>query len=396
MLDRSVLTILLQPIKREFGLGDGQLGFLSGLAFAIPYGLAAMPMGMLADRVPRRAVLALLVFAWSALTFISGLVPGFMLLCLARVGIGLAEAGQPPFVMSLVGDIVPQGRRATAISWIYLGVPAGALVAFLVAGSLAAEYGWRPTIMSAGAPGLILAVVILLFLREPPRGEGGGAALVPTGEASFGDYLRMLRRNAPLKHVFAAAGLASIVASAMSVWLPSLLLRTFQYDIGTVSRALAVSVGFFGIVGAIVGGALSDRIGRGVPSRTAYVTAVMIALLVPISFLTFSGISFGWSVFGNGLFNLLVPGYLAGLHALVLSQTSSNSRGFMIGLMGVMLTLVGYGVGSQLIGVASDLLARAGVANSLKVALLLSATATLWSAAHAWRAAVLLRRAETV
>jgi len=205
MLDRTIVTVLLQPIKLEFQLSDTQLGFISGMAFSLAYAGAAIPMGLLADRVSRRTTLALLVLLWSGLTFVSGLVPGFLLLCLARFGVGLAEAGQPPMVMSLVGDIFPPAKRATAISLIYLGVPLGALAGFLVAGQIAALYGWRAAIMAAGAPGIVLAFVILLLLREPARGTAGEAAPSTVAGPGLSEGFRYLMGNPALRHTLKVA-----------------------------------------------------------------------------------------------------------------------------------------------------------------------------------------------
>jgi len=390
MLDRSIVTVLLQPIKQEFHLTDTQLGFISGMAFSLSYGLAAVPMGMLADRFSRRNMLALLVLIWSSLTFASGLVSGFLLLCVARLGVGFAEAGQPPMVMSLVGDIFAPRRRATAISLIYLGLPVGALCGYLVAGKIAAVYGWRVAIMGAGTPGIVLAIAIVLFLREPARGGLDGRLASTSAGIGFAEGVRHLLGNRALMHTLAAAGLASVIASAMSVWLPSLIMRRFDVGIGVAGPALAVSMGVFGIVGALLGGPIADWIGRGSLSRMASVTAGMILALLPLSLICFAAPSMTISVIFNGLFNLLLPGYLSGLHALVIGMTVPRARGFVISLLAVMLTLFGYGLGSQFIGMLSDVFAARGYANSLLLALLVSTVTIVWAVAHLLRARSLL------
>jgi len=395
MLDRSILTVLLHLIKLEFHLSDTQLGFISGMAFSLAYAAAAVPMGLVADRMRRRTMLALIVFLWSALTFVSGLAPSFLLLCLARFGVGFAEAGQPPLVMSLVGDLFARDRRATAISLIYIGVPAGALVGFLLAGGIAAAYGWRIALMGAGVPGMVLAAAILLFLREPVRGQLDDRP--PEGETEklgLREGWRYLRSHRALMHVLAAAGAASIISSSMSVWLPSLIMRRHGVGIEVAGPALAISMGVFGIVGALFGGPVADRIGRGSMPRIAVITALMMATMFPLACICFAGPNVATMVLFNGLFNMLVPGYLAGLHVLVIGLTAAHARGFMISLLAIMFTLVGYGVGSQLIGMLSDGLAAQGVQNPLLVALLLCTGTLIWASLHLLRAARILRRSD--
>jgi NAD(P)-dependent dehydrogenase (short-subunit alcohol dehydrogenase family)/predicted MFS family arabinose efflux permease len=389
MLDRSILTVLLQPIKIEFHLSDTQLGFISGLGFALALSVAILPIGYLADRVQRRLLLASVVMVWSLLTLACGLAPGFLFLCIARFGVGFAEAGQAPLAISLIGDIFPAHRRATALSLLYMGVPLGALLGLLIAGLVAASHGWRFAMMIAGAPGVLLAIVIGATLREPPRGrQESKVALPPLG---IRQSLAAITGSAPLVHLFIAAALSAAVASSMSVWIPSLMMRNFSLGIGTVGPALALSSGICGVLGSLVCGPLVDRLGKGRPARLAALTAFFVIMIFPIAQLCVISHGFALALTFNAIFSFLVPGYLGSLHSTALGLTAARVRGFVFAALGIMLNLLGYGVGPQLVGLTSDWFARRHAAWPLRDAMIVMIFGALWSSAHLLRAAHLLR-----
>jgi MFS family permease len=401
MLDRVILSVLLQPIKQEFHLSDTQLGFISGTGFAVALSLAVLPMGYLADRVKRKRAIVILVTAWSLLTLISGLAPGFLLLCLARVGLGFAEGGQAPFALSLIADLFPARARATALSLLYMGVPIGMLTGLLLGGYVAQAYSWHVAMMVASAPGLLLALVIGLTLREPPRGQLDAAAGDPHTSAAaqsghapltFGQSLSYIVGTPALLHLFAGAALSAAVASAMGVWLPALLMRDFALSIGKVAPALAMTGGTAGIVGSLICGPITDRLARGRPGKMAFVAASFVLLIYPATMLCVTAASMQSALLFNAVFNLLLPGYLAALHGTVLGITDARVRGFVVATLGIMLNLLGYGVGPQLVGMASDWFAARGVELPLREAMVMLLTAALWGAAHFYYAAYRLRR----
>ena len=390
MLDRTILTVLLEPIREEFQLSDTQLGFVSGLTFAIAYSVGALPAGYLADRVRRRVLLAGIVIAWSGLTFVSSFATGFLFLCLIRLGVGLAEAGEAPTIMSLVGDLFPQRRRATAVSLIYLGVPFGLLIGFLVAGSIAGDYGWRAAMMTAGAPGILLGLVLFFTLPDPPRGANDPADYAAADEAR-GSGFRLIAGSPPLLHALIAAGLASIVASVASVWMPSFFIRKFGLGIGVVGPYFALVLGVSGFFGSLFCGPLADWLGGGRSSRIARVSAGFIFLLGPALFLTTQAGAFWLALGFAALLNFAVPGYLGSLHGLVLGLTPARRRGFMVALLAIMINLVGYGIGPQLAGILSDMFARSGAEAPLEKAVAVMSLCAVWSAGHLLYAARLLR-----
>ena len=170
-IDRQILVILQEPIKLEMGLSDAQLGLLSGFSFALVYITAGIPIAYWADRSNRRNIIAGSLTIWSGMTALSGLAQNYSQLLLARIGVGIGEAGGSPPAHSMISDYYPPAQRATALAiystGIYLGVAAG----FLLGGVISQVYGWRTAFMAAGLPGVVLAVVLLLTVREPVRGR---------------------------------------------------------------------------------------------------------------------------------------------------------------------------------------------------------------------------------
>jgi len=173
-VDRQILAILLQPIKQELLLSDTQLGFLSGVAFAIFYATLGIPMAMWADRGNRRNLIAAALSVWSGMTVLCGVATTFWQLALARIGVGVGEAGSSPPSHSIIADMYPPAERATAMSIFSLGVNFGLMLGFLFGGWINQWYGWRAAFFVAGAPGLLLALIVRVTLREPPRGYAEG------------------------------------------------------------------------------------------------------------------------------------------------------------------------------------------------------------------------------
>ncbi len=169
-VDRSILAILLEPIKHDLELSDSQLGLLGGLAFAIFYSTLGIPIAALADRWSRVKILSISMVIWSAMTAVCGLATSFMMLLFTRIGVGIGEAGASPPSHSLISDYFPIETRATALSIYALGIPFGSMVGNFVGGYGAAELGWRTTFFIVGIPGIFVALLVWFTLREPPRG----------------------------------------------------------------------------------------------------------------------------------------------------------------------------------------------------------------------------------
>ena len=273
VMDRNILTILLDPIRREFALSDSALGLLSGLSFAIFYALAGLPLGAIADRVNRRNMIVLCLMLWSAMTAVCGGARTFFQLVGARInGVGIGEAGGAPAAMAMISDLFPARQRATAISAFYLASPVGAMAALGGGGWVAQHYGWRSTFLAAGIPGLVLAMVLLLTVSEPARGQSDDVRTTPA-PLRLGETLRFIASQRSLRHLIVGVALTIFVVSGVSTWSASFFIRLHGFSLAQIGPLLAVSTGVFGFAGMAAGGIVADRLGRDDDRRRCWVLA---------------------------------------------------------------------------------------------------------------------------
>jgi predicted MFS family arabinose efflux permease len=366
-IDRSSMIVVLEPIKHEFALSDGQLGFLTGLAFAMVYAVFAIPVGMLADRVNRRNLLAGLLAVWSLMTIACGLARDFALLLAARMCVGAAEAGASPVSSSIISDLFPPQRRATAVAVYFIGTPISSIVSFLFGSAIASAFGWRATFFLAGSLGLVLTPLLLLIMREPHRGGADAhepAAAHAPGAARAG--LRELFASPVLLCVFAGMTLATLVSTAYQAWALSLLIREHGMALKSAGAAIAVCFGVCGALGAASTGPLADAYAKGDSRRLLLFTAAVMLAVMGCELLAAMAGSRTLAIaglVGFGLFNLggLGPGF-----SVVLNTSSPANRGMMIAVQQVVVTLLGAGVGPWAAGMLSD---RYGGARSISEAL---------------------------
>ncbi|TPW07359.1 MAG: major facilitator family transporter [Alphaproteobacteria bacterium] len=195
-IDRVAIDILQEQIKTEFGLLDSQLGLLKGLAFALLYTLIGIPLARLAERANRVTILSVCVGLWSAFTALCGVAANFTQLIAARVGVGIGEAGCTPPAQSIIADYFPTDRRATALSIYSMGIHFGAMIAAIGGAWIATNFGWRVTFLALGVPGLLLAIIVKLVVREPPR-----VASAAVATPSFSATLKMLTSKPAFWHM---------------------------------------------------------------------------------------------------------------------------------------------------------------------------------------------------
>ncbi len=249
-IDRAVMSIVAEPVKLEFGLTDGQLGILSGLGYATIYALVGIPVGYLIDRVNRRNFLAVLITIWSGFTVLCGFAQSYTHLLLARMAVGGAEAGGAPTALSMISDLFPERRRGTAISVFWMSTALGTAASFALGGIVAAQYGWRAAFLVAGFPGLLLAVLLLVFLREPKRGAMEETKQDETKAApSLPQTFRFVLKNRAVLHIFVAVAMNSCVLSGMLIWAASYFIRVHELSIGYAGVVVGISVAAFGGLG---------------------------------------------------------------------------------------------------------------------------------------------------
>jgi predicted MFS family arabinose efflux permease len=392
-VDRQILSVLLEPIKREFSLSDTQLGLLGGIAFALFYSIVGFPMAWLADRFNRRNIIAVALGLWSAMTAVCGLATGFPSLFLARVGVGIGEAGGMPPSYSLISDYFPPERRGTALAVFGMGIPLGVLTGFLLGGWVNEFFGWRAAFRVVGIPGIIVALVVGLTLREPPRGIFDGERSVGAPPSIWATARHLWARPA-CRHLCMAGALYGLAAWGAGVWQPSFFMRVHGMSSGEAGTWLALVFGLSGATGAFVGGALSDRLYRATGDARWYtwISAGGVLVSIPFVFLVYT-----WPTPVPALLFLIVPTifghmYLGPSMALLLGIAGARRRAVASAIYALILNLLSMGFGPLLIGLSSDhLQPRFGNAGLRYSILTLVVVATSWAAIHFLLAARTIR-----
>lgn len=383
-VDRSILSILLEPIKQELLLNDTQLGLLGGLAFALFYTTLGIPIAALADRWSRVKILAIAMVVWSGMTALCGFAQNFWMLLLARIGVGVGEAGASPPSHSLISDYFPIETRATALSIYALGIPFGSMIGNFVGGWGAEALGWRHTFVLVGVPGILVALIIWLSLREPPRGMAD-RHIVKSDEPAPGvkEVILRLWQRVAFRHIAFAAGLHAFVGYGAGTWNAPFLIRSHEMPITEVGSWLALISGI-GAIGTFMGGYLSDKLADRFNDRRWYmwVPGWSTIVMVPFQFVAYlyGGI---WAVIPSLMVVSILGGmYLGPSFAMTQALVSLRMRAVASAILLFMLNIIGMGMGPYLVGVASDLLAADMGVHSLRYALCLAVLVNVWAACH--------------
>jgi MFS family permease len=390
-VDRQILAILLQSIKNDLGLSDLQLGLLSGTAFGIFYATLGVPIARLADRFSRKGVMAICLAIWSGMTALCGTATGFVSLLVYRVGVGVGEAGGSPPAHSMISDYFPLEKRATALGVFSLGVPLGIMVGFMAGGWMDQVLGWRTAFMLVGAPGILLAGIVALTLREPKRGLSDvKSPIASTGESTLpnvGEVIRFLWRSRAFRHNGIGAGLYAFVGYSTTNWAPPFLIRSHGMTTGEIGTALALIIGIGGGLGIYLGGWASDRWGARDVRYRMWIPAVAMWLSVPFGFVVYTTDN---TVLALSLF--IFPVFLGLTYqapALALSQSLSTPRmrATASAVLLFIINIIGLALGPPATGLLSDLLEPRFGEQSLRYAMLLTSLVLIWSGVHFWLAA---------
>ena len=381
-VDRQILSILLPSNKQELALPDTYLGLLSGTAFGIFYATLGVPIARLADRFSRKWVMTTCLVLWSAFTAACGTAAGFGSLLACRIGVGVGEAGGSPPAHSLISDYFPPEKRATALAVFSLGVPFGILVGFMAGGWLDQTLGWRNAFAVVGAPGLLLAAIVALTLREPPRGHSEGLVHGSGPAPSAREVIAFLWRAKSFRHSSFAGGLYSFVGYSVVNWTPSFLVRSHGMSTARIGFWLAMIVGVGGGIGNYLGGTLADRWQAREPRARVYLPALAVAASFPFGFVIYTT-----SNTTLALALLVIPTalglmYQAPTFAVTQSLATPRMRATAAAVLLFVLNIVGLSLGPAVTGALSDALAPRYGADSLRWALLIVSTLFVWSAIH--------------
>lgn len=402
-MDRQILAILLEAIKADLKLSDTQLGLLSGLVFAIFYATLGIPIARYADRANRRNIIAVSLALWSIMTALGGLAQNFTHLMLARIGVGVGEAGSGPPSQSIIADLYEPEKRASAMAIYSLGVILGGGIGMMIGGVVASAYGWRVALMVVGIPGVALALIVRLFVEEPRRGLSDGRSPAapppvltqPQARAGLLSGFASLWRNAPARHLVAGITITSLVGYAVTGWGPSYMQRSLGMTMLDVSRYVALPAALIGGGSALIGGWLCDRAAkrRGIYAQS-YVVLVMKLLAFPFA-IAFYFIDNLTLALGSYFVAAIFAGaYIGPTYAMIQHLAPLQMRATWAALTLLTTSLLGLGLGPFLVGQISDLLRPTYGDQSLRWAMFSIALLTPWAILHYWRAGVLMRRRE--
>ena len=396
-LDRQILSILLESIKRDLQLSDTALGFLTGIAFALFYTFAGVPIARWADRGTRRTIMALGLAVWSGMTALTGLAQSFTQLALARIGVGVGEAACSPPAHSLLSDYFPPERRGTALSIFSLGVPIGIMIGYLVGGWINQYFGWRTAFFVVGLPGLLLAVVVRLTLREPPRGhsEGPQTSTSVTPVDSFPDVLRFMWRLRSFRHLSLAAVLHALYGYGVLAFMPAFMMRVHgMTNTAELGLWLGLIAGVFSGIGTFLGGTLGDRFAAREKDMRWYMWLPAWATILSIPF---TCLFYLWPEGRTALLlsipsAILGPTYIGPTMAMTQGLVKLRMRATASAILLFILNLIGLGLGPQAVGVLSDLLVPTYGTQSIRYVLLFVVViGSMWSSMHYFLAARTLR-----
>ncbi len=372
-LDRQLLSILAKPIQDDLGVTDGQLGLISGLYFALFYCLLALPVGWLADRSNRVRVLSLACAVWSAATVACGLSSNYPQLAAARMSVGVGEAGGVPPSYAIISDYFPPGMRGTALGLFNLGPPLGQALGVAFGASIAAAYDWRSAFISLGAVGIVTALIVWIFVREPVR--GGLDAPIPgraTGaaplRAGFWSTCRKFFTHPVLLRMSLACGATQFITYAILNFTTLFLMREKGMTLNEVAVYYALLIGVSICAGMYASGRLIDKLAPRSKMAYAYLPAVALTLAIPFF------IGFVWAPhWPLALAFLAIPTglnyfYLSPAVALVQETVEPHERVLAGALLLLVMNLIGLGLGPTFLGAVSDLFRASHPDNSLQLA----------------------------
>lgn len=363
-VDRQIVSVLAVPIKAELGLTDTGLGLLGGLAFALLYTVLGVPAARLADRTGRVAIISLALALWSAMTALCALATGFGTLFLARVGVGVGEAGGVAPAYALIGDYYPPGERARALGIFSFGSPLGSAAGILAGGWVASHLGWRAAFVAVGLAGLALAPLLRLTVAEPAR------TLDRPPAAGLRQVLIALGKRPAFGWLALGAGLASMAGYALFFWMPSLLVRSFGLSLAEAARGFGLMLIVAGPAGLWLGGALADRFVHARRAAYAWVPMTAFLLCVPCYALGLTAPSATLCLVVLAVPSALGLMWLGPVMAAVQELVEPGMRATAAAVFLLIVNLLGLGVGTPLFGALSDLLHARSGADSLRWAIL--------------------------
>jgi MFS family permease len=384
-LDRGLIILLLQPIKEDLHLSDTQLGFVTGIAFALFYATLGVPIARWADRGNRVTITSIAIALWGMTVMLCLFVANFAHLILARVAAAIGESGCMPPTYSLVGDYFPgpaQRTRAMAVYW--LASPVALLISLMAGGWLNGHCGWRLTFFFAGVPALAVAVLVKITVTEPRAAHAASLHVPARPLPSMTQVLATLWRQRSARHLGLAIILFFMMGLGLTPWYAAFMIRSHGMNTTELGVWLGVIFGVCGATGMLLGGYVAGKWFKSDERGQMRFTAVMVALLVPCfalflllphkyqALMALAGLMVVFNVFVGPTF------------ALMQRLVRDDMRATALAVIMLLANLIGMGIGPQLVGILSDLFVQVAGIDSLRYSMLLVSLLALWPAYHFW------------
>jgi MFS family permease len=414
-IDRTILNTVGQSIKDDLHLTDLQLGLLGGVAFSVLYSLLCVPIARISERRSRLAIISLSVVVWSLMTLLCGFASSFTMLLFARVGVGIGEAGVEAPSQSLLADIYPPQKRASAVAVLGLGTPLGIAIGGIGGGFFAQHLGWRGAFVLAGLPGLVLAALTFHLVREPGRGASEGG--VPeTAVPPLKIVVRRLRASHAFRHILFAGVITVFVGFGMVTFTHPFFVRAFGMSYVQAAFAFVLMNSVSNAAGFLIGGLMTDRLIKRDIRFYGWLPAAGALIACPLYVLGF--MQTNWLA---AVILLMIPGlfsatWYAPTFAVTQNLVSPRMRASAVAILSLALNLVGMSLGPGATGALSDhfaarayvsgdytthcsgshaafdQLCRAASASGIRMALIIIVLFFLWSALHFFLAARHMKR----
>ncbi len=396
-LDRQIVSILAEPMKREFGLSDTQLGLLAGPAFAVFYAVLGIPIARYADkqRTNRVWLISISLAVWSAMTAVCGVAQNFLQLALARIGVGVGEAGCTPAAHSLIADTVPPEKRSSAIAFYGLGIPIGGLLGLIIGGVINDLYGWRAAFMIVGAPGILLAFLLPKIITDPRRITESGHFVHSDAPAvttlSVTDATREIFASKAYLYIFIAASFTAFLSYGKGLWTISFFIRSHGFSTTEAGLAMAVALGLSGIIGTWLGGKMADVFGKRDKRHLLTLPAIGMTIAAPLLFASYWADDWRIAVALLIVPTILNSAYYGPAYGCVQGLVRREARAVAASLVVFGQNLIGLGLGPLLFGMLSDALQPMAGTDSVRWVLYGAAWLGLIPAFFFWRASLRLK-----
>lgn len=349
-VDRNMFGLLLPAIRQEIALSDASLGFLMGPAFVVVYSIVGVPLGWLADRTSRRGIVAAGLAAWSTVTIATGFAGSFVHLLIARMALGIGEASNMAPTSALIADTFAGRARVMAIAVFGAGGPLAMMLCYPLIGWLASTYGWRSAFPVMGAIGLLVALLVVLVVREPPR----RAAQEDRRAVPFSAAAGMALSSRPLWLMIAAGTLLSINYSAMLAWLPTFMLRVHALDAKETGILIGMYKGGVGVIATFAAAFLVVRLMRFDRRWLAWAPALFCLVMAPAQLLLLLSDNALWWQVGLGVETVMLAATTPCTFSLVLALLDQRIRATGTAIYLLIFNLVGQSIGPMLIGLLND------------------------------------------